>query len=73
MNGFISDLELTDLEANEDESTMETTNSKLTELTDQEAKHFLSRMLEAFWRLHAARPANTMLAPACLPGIQTFK
>ncbi|XP_033643062.1 E3 ubiquitin-protein ligase UBR4-like [Asterias rubens] len=64
-----SDLELTDLEANEDESTMETTNSKLTELTDQEAKHFLSRMLEAFWRLHAARPANTMLAPACLPGL----
>ena len=42
--------------------------AKMSDLDEQESKHFLARMVDAFWRLHNARPSNTMLAPACLPG-----
>ncbi len=42
--------------------------AKMSDLDTQESKHFLARMVDAFWRLHGARPSNTMLAPACLPG-----
>ncbi|GFR97962.1 E3 ubiquitin-protein ligase UBR4, partial [Elysia marginata] len=38
-------------------------------LTEAEQSHFTSRLMEAFWRLHAAKPANSMLAPVCLPGL----
>lgn len=38
-------------------------------LTEAEQSHFTSRLMEAFWRLHAAKPANPMLAPVCLPGL----
>ena len=40
-------------------------------LTEAEQAHFTSRLMEAFWRLHAAKPANPMLAPVCLPGMLT--
>lgn len=42
--------------------------SKMSDLDEQESRHFLARMVDAFWRLHGTRPSNSMLAPACLPG-----
>ena len=63
-------LEVTDLEeevaADVKDQTCET---DMHSLTDHEKLHFTSRLMEAFWRLHAAKPANPMLAPVCLPGI----
>ncbi|XP_052222057.1 E3 ubiquitin-protein ligase UBR4-like isoform X2 [Dreissena polymorpha] len=38
-------------------------------LEGSERCHFVSQMMQAFWRLLAARPANPMLAPVCLPGL----
>lgn len=37
-----------------------------------EGQHFVVQMLEAFWRLHAARPHNAALAPTCLPGARYY-
>ncbi|BFZ02848.1 hypothetical protein BsWGS_05885 [Bradybaena similaris] len=41
-------------------------------LTDSEKLHFTSKLVDAFWRLHAAKPANPMLAPVCLPGLMNL-
>ncbi|XP_052260912.1 E3 ubiquitin-protein ligase UBR4-like isoform X2 [Dreissena polymorpha] len=38
-------------------------------LEGSERCHFVSQMMPAFWRLLAARHANPMLAPVCLPGL----
>ncbi len=37
-------------------------------LEAREMQHFCAKILAIFWRLHTSRPANPMIAPACLPG-----
>ncbi|XP_065346150.1 E3 ubiquitin-protein ligase UBR4 [Cloeon dipterum] len=31
---------------------------------------FVAHLLDIFWRLHAARPVNSALAPVCVPGLR---
>lgn len=58
----ISVLEVTDLE--KEDVAMVTVG----ELEPQESCHFVSKLMQSFWKLLAARPPNPMLAPVCLPG-----
>ena len=37
-------------------------------LTEAEQLHFTTHLVQTFWRLHANRPSNVQIAPACLPG-----
>ena len=55
-------LEVTDLE--KEDVAMVTVG----ELQPQERCHFVSTLMQSFWKLLAARPPNAMLAPVCLPG-----
>ncbi|KAF4529110.1 hypothetical protein B566_EDAN013679 [Ephemera danica] len=32
-------------------------------------KNFMTHLLDNFWRLHAAKPNNIVLAPVCVPGL----
>ncbi|KAL4218587.1 perineurial glial growth [Mactra antiquata] len=56
-------LEVTDLEKVDDMSV------NIGELEPQEGCHFVSQLMNSFWRLLASRPCNPMLAPVCLPGL----
>ncbi|ELU10961.1 hypothetical protein CAPTEDRAFT_154354 [Capitella teleta] len=38
-------------------------------LSPLEQKHFMVQLTNLFWQLLAARPANQMIAPACMPGL----
>ncbi|XP_052093919.1 E3 ubiquitin-protein ligase UBR4-like [Mytilus californianus] len=56
-------LEVTDLEEEKEvTASWSVSDSK-------DSRHFVTMLTEAFWKLHSAKPANSMLAPVCLPGL----
>ena len=57
-------LEVTDLETEKEEPSV-----AIGDLEPQERCHFVSHLMETFWKLLVARPPNPMLAPVCLPGM----
>lgn len=76
---YVAVLEVNDLELESDDQQTPVSESspklepkllpEYMKLLPSERKHFMIQLADMFWHLLAARPANPMIAPACLPGL----
>ena len=59
-------------DGDEDEAGAPSESVPYLKLTAEEKVDFVAQLSDAFWFLHANRPANSLTAPACMPGTERF-